>query len=185
MINGDARAYPLQILTWHEIVNDEVGGVAVTVTFCPLCNSAIVFNRQLNDTIYDFGTSGLLRNSDLVMWDRQTESLWQQFTGEAIVGELTGMQLEFLPSAIISYADFRAAYARRARFSPARLAIAASYGTNPYAGYDTIGSNPFLFTGDLDGRLPAMARVVTIHFAEEALSLAYPLDLLAEQGCDK
>ena len=181
LINGDARAYPLQILTWHEIVNDEVGGEVVTVTFCPLCNSAIVFNRHLGDTVYDFGTSGLLRNSDLVMWDRQTESLWQQFTGEAIVGELTGSQLEFLPSAIISYADFKEAYTLGQVLSR-ETGFNRAYGTNPYAGYDTIGSNPFLFTGELDGRLPAMARVVTLYFADEALALAYPLELLAEQG---
>ena len=82
-LNGDARAYSLQILIWHKIVNDVVGGVPVAVTFCPLCNTAIVFERTLKGVVYDFGTSGKLRNSDLVMWDRQTESWWQQFTGEA------------------------------------------------------------------------------------------------------
>ncbi|MGB6850975.1 MAG: DUF3179 domain-containing (seleno)protein, partial [Thermoanaerobaculia bacterium] len=88
-INGEAKAYPLQILTWHEIVNDVVGGVPVAVTFCPLCNSAIVFDRRLGGVLYDFGVSGNLRSSDLIMWDRQTHSWWQQLTGEAIVGELT------------------------------------------------------------------------------------------------
>ena len=108
-LNGDARACPLQILTWHEIVNDVVGGVPVAVTFCPLCNSAIVFDRRLDGVIYDFGTSGKLRNSDLIMWDRQTESWWQQFIGEAIVGEFTGKQLTFIPASIISWEDFKAA----------------------------------------------------------------------------
>ncbi|MDX1430352.1 MAG: DUF3179 domain-containing (seleno)protein, partial [Rhodothermales bacterium] len=89
-IEGDARAYPLQIMTYHEIVNDEVGGEPVTVTFCPLCYSAIVFRRTLDGRVYDFGVSGMLRYSDLIMYDRQTESLWQQILGEAIVGELTG-----------------------------------------------------------------------------------------------
>ena len=73
-LNRDVRAYPLQVLIWHEIVNDEVGGVPVAATFCPLCNSAIVFDRRLDGVTLDFGTSGKLRNSDLVMWDRQTES---------------------------------------------------------------------------------------------------------------
>ena len=73
-LNDDARAYPLQILTWHEIVNDVVGGVPVSATFCPLCNAAIVFDRRLDGVVYDFGTSGKLRKSDLIMWDRQTES---------------------------------------------------------------------------------------------------------------
>ena len=89
---------PPQILTWHEVVNDVVGGVPVVVTFCPLCNSAIVFDRTLDGVVHDFGVSGNLRNSDLVMWDWQTQSWWQQLTGDAIVGELTGKQLTFLPS---------------------------------------------------------------------------------------
>ena len=84
-LNGDVRAYPIQILMWHGVVNDVVGGVPVTVTFCPLCNSAIVFERTINGMVFDFGTSGNLRNSDLVMWDWQTESWWQQLTGEAII----------------------------------------------------------------------------------------------------
>ena len=98
-IGGDARAYPLRILIWHEIVNDTVAGVPVTVTYCPLCNSAIVFDRRVPPHVLDFGTTGKLRNSDLVMYDRQTESWWQQFTGEAIVGALTGTQLKLLPGA--------------------------------------------------------------------------------------
>ena len=84
---GEARAYPLQILTWHEIVNDQLNGLPVSVTFCPLCNAAIAFDRRLDGRLLDFGTTGKLRNSDLVMYDRQTESWWQQFTGEAIIGD--------------------------------------------------------------------------------------------------
>ena len=95
-INGDARAYPLAILISHEIVNDEVGGVPVSVTYCPLRNTAIVLDRRVNGRVLDFGTSGNLRNSDLVMWDRQTQSWWQQITGEAIVDELTGTKLHCL-----------------------------------------------------------------------------------------
>ena len=97
-INGDSKAYPVAILMWHEIVNDEVGAVPMTVTFCPLCNIAIVFYRRIGDVVYDFGTSGNLRKSDLVIWGRQRESWWQQITGEAIVGELTGMKLTTIPA---------------------------------------------------------------------------------------
>ena len=97
-LNGDARAYPLQILMWHEIVNDTVGGTPVSVTFCPLCNSAIVFDRNFNDLVLTFGTSGMLRNSDLIMWDRQTETWWQQLTGEGIIGQLAGHKLTFIPA---------------------------------------------------------------------------------------
>ena len=91
------KAYPLSILMWHEIVNDEVGGVPVAVTFCPLCNSSVVFDRRVKGRVLDFGTTGKLRNSDLVMYDRQTESWWQQFLGEAIVGEMLGTQLKMIP----------------------------------------------------------------------------------------
>ena len=108
--NGEAKAYPVSILMWHEIVNDEVGGLPVSVTYCPLCNTAIVFDRRVGDEVYDFGTSGNLRNSDLLMWDRQTESWWQQITGEAIVGELTGTKLTFLPANMISWVDFKEAF---------------------------------------------------------------------------
>ena len=108
-INGGPQAYPLQILTWHEIVNDVVGEIPVTITFCPLCNSAIVFKRNHQGITYDFGTSGLLIHSDLVMYDRQTESLWQQFTGEAIVGVMTGEQLLMIPSGLIGFEKFQAA----------------------------------------------------------------------------
>ncbi|MBK7897663.1 MAG: DUF3179 domain-containing protein [Anaerolineaceae bacterium] len=179
-INGDARAYPLQILTWHEIVNDTVGGVPLIVTFCPLCNSAIVFERTLDGEPVEFGTSGLLRNSDLVMYDRKTETLWQQFTGQGLIGDLAGAQLTFLPSAIISFADFRAAYPDGVILSQ-ETGFGRNYGRNPYAGYDTIGNNPFLFDGELDERLPAVARVVTVALPN-GTDVAYPLGVLIEQG---
>ncbi len=179
-INGDARAYPLQILTWHEIVNDTVGDVPLIVTFCPLCNSAIVFERTLDGEPVEFGTSGLLRNSDLVMYDRKTETLWQQFTGEGLIGDLAGAQLTFLPSAIISFDDFREAYPDGVILSQ-QTGFARNYGRNPYAGYDTIGNNPFLFDGELDDRLPAVARVVTVSLPDST-DVAYPLDVLFEQG---
>jgi hypothetical protein len=177
--NGDARAYPLQILTWHEIVNDTVGELPVSVTFCPLCNATVVFDRRLGDTVYDFGVSGLLRHSDLIMWDRQTESLWQQFTGEGIVGDLAGAQLRILPSAIISFADFRTAHPDGLVLSR-ETGFNRRYGQNPYVGYDTVGQNPFLFTGEIDGRLPAMVRVITLSLGEA--DIAYPLPTLAEMG---
>ncbi len=81
VVDGEARAYPLRILMWHEIVNDTVNGMPLTITFCPLCNTGIVFEREIDGVVYDFGTTGKLRNSDLVMYDRQTESWWQQFLG--------------------------------------------------------------------------------------------------------
>lgn len=179
-LNGDARAYPLQILTWHEIVNDTVGDVPLIVTFCPLCNSAIVFERTLDGEPVEFGTSGLLRNSDLVMYDRKTETLWQQFTGKGLIGDKAGEQLTFLPSAIISFDNFREAHPDGMILSQ-ETGFGRSYGRNPYAGYDTIGSNPFLFDGELDERLPAVARVVTVSLPN-GINVAYPLDVLIDEG---
>ena len=177
-IDGDARAYPLQILIWHEIVNDVVGGVPVSVTFCPLCNSAIVFDRRLNGVVYDFGTSGNLRNSDLIMWDRQTESWWQQFTGQAIVGELTGRTLTFLPASIISWGDFKAANPEGEVLSR-DTGFRRTYGLNPYAGYDRANNPPFLFDGDLDGRLLPKERVVAVTIGDE--DAAFPFAVLEEE----
>ncbi|MGE0538880.1 MAG: DUF3179 domain-containing protein [Dehalococcoidia bacterium] len=172
---GDARAYPLSILIWHEIVNDTVGGLPVTVTFCPLCNTAIAFDRTLEGLVYDFGTTGNLRHSDLVMYDRQTESWWQQVTGEAIVGELTGRRLTFLPATIVSWAEFKSAHPQGKVLS-SDTGFDRDYGTNPYTGYDDADEPPFLFRGDPDGRLPPKERVVTISLGGE--DVAYPWSVL-------
>ncbi len=177
-INGEARAYPLQILTWHEVVNDEVGGVPVVATFCPLCNSAIVFDRTLDGVVHDFGVSGNLRNSDLIMWDRQTESWWQQFTGEAIVGELTGKKLTLLPASIISWADFKAANPEGQVLSR-DTGFNRPYGQNPYVGYDRADSPPFLFDGELDGRLQPKERVAAVAIGDEAA--AFPFSIVEEE----
>ena len=172
---GNARAYPLQIMTWHEIVNDEVGGIPVAITFCPLCNSAIVFHRELDGDVYTFGTTGKLRNSDLIMWDRQTESWWQQLTGEAIVGELAGRKLTFLPAAIISWNDFKAIYPDGKVLSK-KTGYLRNYGANPYTGYDRVDQPPFLYSGELDDRLQPKERVLTVNIGET--HAAFPFSVL-------
>ena len=177
-VNGEAKAYPIEILVWHEIVNDTIGGVPVTVTFCPLCNTAIAFDRRLDGTTYDFGVSGNLRYSDLIMYDRQTESWWQQITGTAIVGELTGKKLTTVPASIVSFADFRSTHPEGPVLSR-ETGNPRSYGRNPYLGYDDISRSPFLFYEEVDGRLPAMERVVTVSLNGE--DAAYPFNVLAEQ----
>ena len=177
-VNGEAKAYPIEILVWHEIVNDTIGGVPVTVTFCPLCNTAIAFDRRLDGTTYDFGVSGNLRYSDLVMYDRQTESWWQQITGRAIVGELTGKKLTALPAAMVSFADFRSTHPEGQVLSR-DTGFLKPYGRNPYLGYDDISRSPFLFFEEVDGRLPAMERVVTVSLNGE--DAAYPFNVLAAQ----
>lgn len=171
VVEGTARAYPLQILTFHEIVNDRVGGVPVAVTFCPLCYSAIAFKRTLDGEPVEFGVSGLLRNSDLVMYDRKTETLWQQFNGHAIVGDRTGETLARIPSQIVSFAQFAEAYPGGAVLSR-DTGYSRPYGRNPYAGYDDIDKKPFRFRGETDGRLPPMAKVVAISL--DRVDKAYP-----------
>ncbi len=177
-LNGDARAYPLQILIWHEIVNDTVGGVPVMVTFCPLCNTSIVFRRTVAGQTLDFGTTGLLRNSDLVMYDRQTESWWQQITGEALVGELAGTVLDIVPSAIIAWDDFVAAHPDGQVLS-LDTGFDRPYGRNPYTGYDRVDQQPFLFDGEPDPRLSPMERVVAVEHNGE--TVAYPFSRLERQ----
>ena len=178
-IDGDARAYPLQIMTWHEIVNDMVGDAPVTVTFCPLCNSAVAFDRRLDGVTYNFGTSGNLRNSDLIMWDRQTESWWQQLTGEAIVGELTGKVLTFLPAQIVSWEDFKAANADGKVLSR-DTGISRPYGSNPYTGYDRVDNPPFLLLDEPDGRLPPKERVVAVTIGD--VDVSFPFSVLEREG---
>ncbi|MEN8238391.1 MAG: DUF3179 domain-containing protein [Actinomycetota bacterium] len=175
-INGDARAYPVRALVWHEIVNDTVGGVPVVITYCPLCNSAAAFDRRVAGAPTTFGTSGMLYHSALVMYDRATESLWTHFDGTSVIGLLTGVVLEEYPSPLLAWSDFRAAYPTGAVLDWTRTGVSRDYGRNPYAGYDDPDSSPDLFRGNIDGRAAAMRRVVGIAVGDEAI--AYPLDLL-------
>jgi hypothetical protein len=159
-IGREARAYPLRILIWHEIVNDTVDGTPIAVTFCPLCNSAVVFDRRVDGRVLSFGTTGKLRNSDLVMYDRQTESWWQQFLGEAIVGELVGKQLPLVSSRVESFESFAERFPSGSVLMPPK-GSGRAYGTNAYAGYDR-SAKPFLYHGRYDDRIPPLARVVVV-----------------------
>jgi len=168
------RAYPIRYLTWHEIVNDEVGEIPVAVTFCPLCNSGITFDRRIAQGTLSFGVSGKLRNSDMIMYDRETESWWQQAIGEAIVGDLTGTELVSLPSWMESWEAFSTR-------NPDGLvmeqpAFNRNYGANPYVRYDS-SNRPFLYSGEMPPHdIPALARVVRVG------DRAWPLTRLAEEG---
>lgn len=177
-VGEDARAYPIQILIWHEIVNDTVGDLPLTITFCPLCNTAIVFEREVNGEVLDFGTTGRLRNSNLIMYDRQTESWWQQATGEAVVGELLDTQLTFYPGSIIGWSEFAAAFPDGKVLSK-DTGFDRPYGRNPYVGYDDINSSPFLYRGITpEEELSAMERVLA--FESNGETVAYPYSLLEE-----
>ena len=172
-VGRQARAYPEQILVWHEIVNDELGGRPIAVTYCPLCNSALVFDRRVGGRTLSFGTTGKLRESDLVMWDRQTQSWWQQFTGTALVGHYTGTKLAPLDSQVLSWAQFKAAYPQGTVLSR-ETGFDRPYGTNPYVGYDSNPTNrPFLYRGRLDPRLPPLERVVAVFAAGHAVVVPF------------
>lgn len=175
VINDQARAYPLQILTYHEIVNDVLGDTPVSVTFCPLCNSAIVFERRVKGRTLDFGATGKLRISNLIMYDRQTESWWQQFTGEAIVGEMTGTELKTRPATIISFKKFTTLHPQGDVLSR-ETGHVRPYGNNPYRGYDQIDNNPFLLQDPADPRLAPMERVLAVEV--DGMRRLYPFSAL-------
>ena len=169
------RAYPIRYLTWHEIVNDRIGDVPVAVTFCPLCNSAITFDTRVGGRELEFGVSGKLRRSDMVMYDRNTESWWQQFLGEAIIGELQGTKLTVLPTWMESWESFSTRH-------PDGLVMAQpaghrrDYGRNPYTNYDR-SQTPFLYRGDPPPHgIRSLSRVVAVG------DRAWPLSRLAEAG---
>jgi hypothetical protein len=177
-VEGESRAYPLGILTRHEIANTEIAGVPVAVTFCPLCNTGIAFRRELDGQVLHFGVSGYLRNSDLVMWDHETESWWQQATGEGVVGTMAGKQLEFLSASMVSWGEFKSQYPDGSVLAPPRD-DRFGYDYNPYAGYDS-STTPFLYRGMIDDRLPAMERVLSFIMGdtETPIAVVYPFSVL-------
>ncbi len=221
-LGGKSRIYPLQILTWHEIVNDTLGGVPVAVTFCPLCNSALAFDRRVplseeaagrvqklnpkakHDSLSEeylgaytgqqgegevvgglevtFGVSGLLYNSNLLMFDTKSSTLWSQLVGEGVAGSLTGTALLRYPAPIVSFAEARETYPD-AQVLSRETGFSRAYGRNPYVGYDEIDSPAFLFRGETDGRLPPKERAVTFEFGagSDAEAVAYPFSALTTE----
>jgi hypothetical protein len=179
-IDGDARAYPVQILTRHEIVNDVVGGLPVAVTYCPLCNSALAFDRQVDGRTLEFGTSGMLYRSALVMYDRQTDTLWTHFEGLAVNGPLTGARLEILSTQLLSFSQWRRDHPA-GRVLSRDTAHLGDYGTNPYENYDSQdGPYSQFFPQAVNFRLPAMARVVGV--SAGGRDVAYPYGDLADRA---
>lgn len=173
-INGDDRAYPLRILLWHEIVNEEIGGVPVLISYCPLCNSGVVFDRRVDGQLLEFGNTGRLRHQDMVMYDKQSESWWQQFTGRAIIGALSGKTMKVLPARLESLERFR-------ERAPAGKVLvpedenARPYGASPYVGMDSQVIPRVLraihFPYPLPDEVRVMERVVVVE--GEAWTLAH------------
>ena len=178
-IDGEARAYPLAVLMWHEIANDVIADVPVAVTFCPLCNSSVSFDRRLDGQLLEFGVSGLLRHSDLIMYDYASETWWQQLTGEALVGDYAGQLLEIVPSQVMSFGSFAARHPDGTVLSR-DTGHYRQYGVNPYRGYDSMPGQPFLFRGEVDPRLPLpVAHVLAATI--EGVPVSYPFELLREE----
>ena len=150
-IDSTARFYPFQILVWHEIVNDIVGGQRVLITYCPLCLSGIVFDPVVQDERVEFGTSGKLWNSNLVMYDRKTDSLWSQILGEAIVGKLTGTQLKVLSSDMTRFGEFKKLHLQGTVLSR-DTETTRFYGQDPYGDYYTT-TGTYFPVGKKDNRL--------------------------------
>ncbi len=180
-INGEAKAYPIQILIWHEIVNDEVGGVPVTVTYCPLCNSALVFERQFGDRLLDFGTSGELYQSALVMYDRQTESLWAHFTGQGLVGHYAGAELELVPAQTLGYGSFVESFPEGVVLTP-ETGFSRRYGENPYVGYDDASTRPIggFISQPIDDQYSPKDRVVGVIDGDDTYAIL--LEELSDAG---
>lgn len=169
-----ARAYPLRYLTWHEIVNDVVDGLPVAVTYCPLCNTGMVFDRRHEGRTLSFGVSGLLRFSDMIMFDRETESWWQQALGQAVVGHLAGAQLRQLPAWMSGWDEYRAEFPQGLVMDEPRSS--RPYGSNPYVGYD-VSSRPFLYRGENPPHdIHPLARVIRVE------NRAWPLERVRSQG---
>lgn len=176
-LNGESRAYPVAILNWHELVNDRIGTQALVISYCPLCGTALVFNAEVQGQTLEFGVSGLLYNSDLLLYDRQHLSLWSQITGEAISGPKAGQRLELLPAELTTWQRWHAEH-------PATLILSTDTGFNrdysrsPYGDYD---SNDRLYfpVEFLSQRYHPKERVLGVEI--EGVFKAYPFAELAQR----
>ena len=187
-IDGRAKAYPLNMLTMHEMTNDTLSGVPILPTYCPLCNASVTYDRRFSvdgrGEILEFEVSGMLRRSDMVMFDRQTETWWQQLMGEGLVGKYAGESLDVVPSLVISVDEFFTRYPDGQILSTSTgTSSEERYGKNPYVHYDSIGNNPygrFFDAADVDDQLPAMERVIDIEMGGERK--IYPWTSIANAG---
>ena len=179
VIEGEARAYPIKILDWHEIVNDRIGDTEFVVTYCPLCGTGMVFTSDLFDSTLNFGVSGLLYQSDVLLYDRQTESLWSQILGEAVSGELVGKKLQKLP---VFHTDWKAWVAMQ----PESLVLSTEtgfrrdYTRSPYAGYEN--SSRLFFAVNHQAPKDFHAKENVLGIEVDGKYKAYPFSELKKQA---
>lgn len=185
-INGVSKAYPLSVLTLFELCNDSIGGESVMVTFCPMCNAAMVFNRRVKhkgqEMVLNFGVSGILMHNDMVMYDRQTESWWQQLMGEAIAGEMAGTELKMMRAMIISAKDYFDRYPDGQILSPSLKVKMAKKEHRPFHHLEhNVEQLPeeYYLPEKTDNRLPPLERVLDIHVDDHVK--IYPFSQLAEK----
>lgn len=175
VINGEAKAYPIKILNWHEIVNDTVGGQKVFVSYCPLCGTGMAFDAKIKGKHHTFGVSGLLYKSDVLMYDHQTESLWSQISQKAVTGPQTGTRLKLLPLIHTSFGAWKKAHANSVVLST-DTGYRRDYRRDPYVSY---GKNDRLMfpVGNIDSRYPTKTWVIGIE--HEGITKAYPFPELS------
>jgi len=179
-LNGESRAYPLSILTWHEVINDELGGVPIVVTYCPLCDAAAVFKRSVGDEILEFGVSGLLHNSNLLLYDRRgkrdsvKESLWSQLRMAAIAGPAAdaGTKLEVVPSVLAHWGEWLQQHPQTTVVEfPTKYD--RDYAENPYMNLFLDGELPFPVEPKPAGGLAPMTRLVAVRCDDRWLPYYY------------
>jgi len=174
-VNGKKKAYPIKILNWHEIVNDSIGGRRVVVTFCPLCGTGMVFDANAAGRQLNFGVSGLLYQSDVLLYDRQTESLWSQIKQEAVTGMLTGTRLQLLPSIQTTWGAWKKQHPDTFVLST-HTGYSRDYDEDPYEDY--YASRDVMFAvGKINPRYHPKEQVLGVEL--DGLTKAYPFSELA------
>ena len=179
-LNGDARAYPIRLLSSHELVNDTVGGQPVLISWCPLCFSAIVFERKVDGRELTFGVSGMLYRDNLVMYDHQTNTLWSQLLGQSLRGALRQQRLTIVPSMITTWAEWKRLYPGTKVLSAEQMGLYEDGLIDPYAGYYTSGAAGLAADVTHAADVPAKALVIGLQVGADLR--AYPLALLSEEG---
>ena len=175
---GEAAAYPVSILEWHELVNDTLGGQPILVSYCPLCGTAMVFDRRIDGRARSFGVSGLLFKSDLLLYDRETQSLWSQIQSEAVTGPSLGERLVLLRSRMMRWGEWRALHPGGTALSP-ETGHRRPYGRSPYGDYAT--SEELRFPAPIDRRYHPKTPTVGLRLAK-GTARAYPAVELVRAG---
>lgn len=179
-LNGETRAYPLAIMNWHEVVNDVISDESVTITYCPLCGTGMAFYSKVGEQTLSFGVSGLLYNSDVLLYDRQTESLWSQIMSQAVSGQHAGQKLQSLPLQHMSWGEWKKRYPQGLVLSR-ETGFRRDYSRDPYLGYDQSEGLFFPVTFRSYRHHPK-ERVLGVRIDDKAIAI--PFSELAKEGGD-